>query len=89
MKTHIKCFDASKVIHIKSKLQMLETYNYRLLWGIGAGAGTFIIERMSDNYTTLRWVGSEALEQYKELKRLYNISGGCFDDLCAKFDYTE
>jgi len=49
--------------------------------------GTFIIERMVDNKTTLRFVCSEGWADYKKLKRAYRINRGKFNQLCDSFDY--
>ena len=67
----------------------LETRNYKLAVGTGAGKGTFIIIRNSDNLTTLRDTGSEAEDDFKAFERAFNISGSSFDAKCSLLRFEE
>lgn len=70
------------------KLKDLRTKNYFLLWGTGAGEGTFIIERRADRFTTMRETGVEAVERYKVLAATYHRSKQLFDVACASYEYS-
>lgn len=74
--------------NIEVKVKDLETRHYRLLWGSGAGHGTFIIERMADGHTTLRDTGSEAEMRYKVLFRTFRMSKALFDIACRSYEYS-
>ena len=65
------------------KLTNLISKEYSLLFGSGQGKGTFIIIRHSDDETTLRFVCSEGLAAYKDLKRAYRAGIKAFNDACG------
>lgn len=67
----------------------LETSNYKLAVGTGAGNGTFIIVRNSDDFTTLRNTGSAAEDDFKAFERDFNISGSAFDAKCSLLRFEE
>jgi hypothetical protein len=60
----------------------IESANYRVLWGTGAGKGTFIIERVEDGATTLRFTGSEGADFFQKLKGAWCQSRLLFDSIC-------
>lgn len=60
-----------------------ETLSYRLSWdGL---SGTSIIIRKSDDTTTLRNTGTDALDEARMLNR---FSYGRFDEYCSELEYT-
>lgn len=74
----------------EEKLIDLESDSFRLLWGSGAGAGTFIIERISDKFTSLRYTGEEAMIEYKMLERCVDRGNWvAFDAICAANGFSE
>lgn len=62
--------------------------NYQVLWGTGAGKGTFIIERAKDGATSLRFTGIQAQEHFKQLKHAWNRNLNHFDDMCKREEYS-
>lgn len=70
------------------------SHNYSLLVGTGTGRGTWIIERQADSFTSLRATGTEGLEEYKRLRRIYGqghpMHLQCFDDYIKEnYEFTQ
>lgn len=64
----------------KTELKNLETDNYELVWGTLQGAGTFIIIDKNTDKSTLRNTGTDAVNDYKHLQKLFNKSMPLFDN---------
>lgn len=61
------------------KLTNIETKYYKLVWGTLQGRGTYIIIDKKTDKSTLRNTGSDAINDYNLLKRIYNNSRTEFD----------
>lgn len=67
----------------------IKTEDYHLLTGSGAGRGTFIIVRVWDDATTLRFTGSGAVEAFLRFKEARRISKQAFNDFCKAENFEK
>ncbi len=59
-----------------------ESRNYAVIVGTLQARGTFYILRKSDQTTTLRYTGSEGVEDYESFRATYRQSRKKFDSYC-------
>lgn len=64
-------------------LRDIASESFRVLVGSGAGAGTFIIERISDKATSLRYTGTDALDEFAKMEAALQADPFQFDAMCA------